>query len=51
VREGNHGSLPSHTRAAGFLPRMLPATQGHGSGIRQKLQREAEVRILDSYVG
>jgi Probable zinc-ribbon domain len=38
VREGNHSSLPSHTRAAGFLPGMLPATQGDGRGVEQKIE-------------
>src|SRR5207237_59785 len=31
--EGNYGSLPSHTGAAGVLPRMLPAAQSDGRGV------------------
>src|SRR6266700_4847484 len=38
VREGNHSSLPSHTRAAGVLQGMFPATQGNGRGVKQELE-------------
>src|SRR6266705_4050737 len=31
--EGNDSSLPADAGTTGLLPRMLPATPGHGSGI------------------
>jgi len=36
MRERNDGSLPANAGAAGLMPRMLPATEGHGSGIEPK---------------
>src|SRR5260370_7077859 len=36
VREGNHSSFPSHTRAAGILSGVLPAAQGDGRGLEHK---------------
>src|SRR5713101_2220905 len=36
VREGNHCSLSSHTRAPGLLPGMLPAAQGDGRSIKRR---------------
>ena len=35
MREGDDSPLSSYTGAAGVLPRMLPAAQGDGCGVRR----------------
>src|SRR5580704_11192075 len=37
MREGNHGSLPAHTRTSRLLPRMFPAATSTRRGVNRRL--------------